>query len=274
MAREETLTFWVLLTVTIGGLLFVFLQTTTNEYVPQNRNSIFLDGKDLQVIVTIENNTQVPLGSFFAHKLTDVNVELYYKVTPLFLKGIKLSSNGSSILTEKDADFHLVNKTIEKAKANNSLAAVYDVDLQIGHPLEVKTYNDQYNINLFYRKLQDNGSLIVQKIPFTWSIQTLDWSKITYFWIIFAGVFLSRIFTLQGGRVTGFKPLELVWIPFSAIITLLVFASFREQVNLAGDIITNFSLAFGFGFGFDKALEAWQKSPGLKREAPGPEMGG
>jgi hypothetical protein len=262
----QSKTFWFLLAVTIGGLIFVFMQTTTNEYVPQNRNSIFLDGKDLQVIVTIENNTQVPLGSFFAHKLTDVTVELYYKVTPLFLKGVKLSSNGSSILTVQDADFHLVNRTKENVTATKSLAAVYDVTLQMGHPLEVKTYNDLYNINLFYRKLQDNGSLIVQKIPFTWTIQTLDWSKITYFWIIFAGVFLSRIFTFRGVSGTKFQPLELVWIPFSAIITLLVFASFKEQVNLTGDIVTNFSLAFGFGFGFDKVLEVWQKSPGLDRK--------
>ncbi|HEY9491792.1 MAG TPA: hypothetical protein VIP56_07390, partial [Nitrososphaeraceae archaeon] len=54
---------------------------------------------------------------------------------------------------------------------------------------------------------------------------------------------------------------ELIWIPFSAIITLLIFSSFADQVKLSADIIVNLSLAFGFGFGFDKVFEAWQKSP-------------
>jgi hypothetical protein len=262
-----SLSFLILLGITIIGLVFVFYQTATNEYVPENRNSIFHDGKDLQVIVTIENNTQVPLANFFNHKLTQVNVEVYYKVTPLFLKGIKLSSNGSSILTVKDADFHVANRASKQNVTTvNSLAAVYNVSMQLGHPLDVRTYDDQYNINLFYRKLSDNGSLLVEKVPFIWSIHTLDWSKVNYFWLIFAGVFLSRIFTIRPGNKTKFKSLELVWIPFSAIITLLVFASFKDQVNLTGDILTNLSLAFGFGFAFDKVLEVWQKSPELDRE--------
>jgi hypothetical protein len=54
---------------------------------------------------------------------------------------------------------------------------------------------------------------------------------------------------------------ELIWIPFSAIITLLIFSSFVDQVRLSADIIVNLSLTFGFGFGFDKVFEAWQKSP-------------
>ena len=54
---------------------------------------------------------------------------------------------------------------------------------------------------------------------------------------------------------------EYLWIPFSAIITLLIFTSFHEQVKLSSDILLNFALAFGFGFGFDKVFESWQKAP-------------
>jgi hypothetical protein len=37
----------------------------------------------------------------------------------------------------------------------------------------------------------------------------------------------------------------------SAIIALLIFSSFQQQVHPTGNI----SLAFAFGFGFDKVLE-------------------
>ena len=54
---------------------------------------------------------------------------------------------------------------------------------------------------------------------------------------------------------------ELIWIPFSAIITLLIFASFIDQETLINDVILNLALTIGFGFSFDKVLEAWKKVP-------------
>jgi hypothetical protein len=101
-----------------------------------------------------------------------------------------------------------------------------------------------------------------------------------YFWIIFSGVLLSRIFPLftnqerrqdddsnQSGnsisaRVTErikLGPIEFLWVPFSAIITLLIFTSFKGQIQPTSDIIGNMALAFGFGFGFDKVLNMGHK---------------
>lgn len=62
---------------------------------------------------------------------------------------------------------------------------------------------------------------------------------------------------------------ELIWVPFSAIITLLIFSSFVNQITLTKDIFLNLALAFGFGFGFDKVFEAWQKSP--SQNLPNPQ---
>lgn len=62
-------------------------------------------------------------------------------------------------------------------------------------------------------------------------------------------------------RLNSFSSSELLWVPFSAIITLLIFSSFREQVRLTSDVIANMALAFGFGFGFDKVFETWKKAP-------------
>jgi len=36
----------------------------------------------------------------------------------------------------------------------------------------------------------------------------------------------------------------------------LIFASFIDQVTLINDVILNLALTIGFGFGFDKVLEA------------------
>jgi hypothetical protein len=437
--------FWILLGVTIVGLGLSIYWTLSNEYVPINKNTIFHDGRDLDVIVTAENYTNVPLQSFFNQKVGNVTVEVYYKILPIFLKGIKLSSNGSSILTTKNETFESVNKSkvptnrtlshrelnntpprsmpiptsiatpaptpafklinlqIKRATASLNLdgnrpektfdnkpntrwaapgdpqsisytldqkynisgvgimffndpprqsyfeingehfnssgksttfqnftlktpimntnalkiighgnsnnpwnaynevkiyaknlstigppktnvtinqqtagAARYSVSLNMGHPLRVGNYSDQYAINIFYRKIHDSGNILVDKIPFIWRIKTLDWSILSYFWILFAGVLLSRVFrfTDERGKFTGekgnikFTPLELIWVPFSAVITLLIFSSFMEQLfdKLTVNILMNLALAFAFGFGFDKVLEVWQKSPALKRE--------
>jgi hypothetical protein len=48
---------------------------------------------------------------------------------------------------------------------------------------------------------------------------------------------------------------DYIWITFSFIIAVLIFSSFSDQVNLTTSVLANISLAFAFGFGFDKVLE-------------------
>jgi hypothetical protein len=48
---------------------------------------------------------------------------------------------------------------------------------------------------------------------------------------------------------------EGLWITFSFIVTLLVFSSFKQSVTLSTSALVNLSLAFGFGFTFDRTLE-------------------
>jgi hypothetical protein len=257
--------FWILVLTTIVGLVLSIYWTLSNEYVPINKNTIFHSGKDLDVIVTAENYTKVPLASFLFPKTAEVSVDVYYKSLPIFLKGVKLSSNGSSILTTKTTNFETLNKT--KYPNSQPMAANYTVTLNMGHPLIIGNYSDQYTVNLFYRINNDTGNIYVEKVPFTWRIQILDWSLLSYFWIIFSGVLLSRMFIFKGNSSIRFNALELVWVPFSAVITLLIFSSFMDQMynKLTINILTNLALAFAFGFGFDKVLEVWQKSPGLER---------
>jgi hypothetical protein len=94
--------------------------------------------------------------------------------------------------------------------------------------------------------------------------------------MIFGGVLLSRIFSIPtvSPNPASWNTLdkrEYLWIPFSAIVTLLIFTSFHQQIKLSSDILLNFALAFVFGFGFDKVFESWNKAPRETKENKGSE---
>jgi len=95
---------------------------------------------------------------------------------------------------------------------------------------------------------------------------------LSYFFIVLIGVIVSRLFKNYSEphtRQTGLQTVDYLWIAFSAVIALIIFAQFQQQVYLTGHIMTNISLAFGRGFGFDKVLETGQrltKQNGLKRD--------
>jgi hypothetical protein len=256
---DDSRWFVILLAVVLIGLGTSIYFTISNEYVPVNKRTIFTEGSDIQSILTIEDNMQIPLQKFFDHKKSNIILELYFKdsKTNTLIKDVKLSSNGSSILTLK-------NDTLEQDKRR---AGTYEASLEVGHPLLVKTYSEPYSVEIYYRKGNDTGPLKVEKIPFTWSSSTLDFGKLSYFWIVFLGVLFSRVFTFSQSSdgeskiSTHFHKLELLWVPFSAVITLLIFSSFTDKVHPGSDVLTNLALAFGFGFGFDKIFEIWAKSP-------------
>jgi hypothetical protein len=51
------------------------------------------------------------------------------------------------------------------------------------------------------------------------------------------------------------QPMDSLWLLFSFVISVLIFAAFNQQVHLGPSIMVNVVLAFGFGFGFQKVLE-------------------
>jgi hypothetical protein len=52
---------------------------------------------------------------------------------------------------------------------------------------------------------------------------------------------------------------DIFWIGLGGVIALLIFSIFQREVTLTGNILTDISLAFAFGFGLDKSLETIQK---------------
>src|SRR5206468_6946461 len=137
-------------------------------------------------------------------KTAVVTVEVYFKTLPIFLDSVKFASNDSYILRTSNVTFETVNKT--EYHKTYPFATNYTIRLKIGHQLTVGNYSDQNAVNLYYRKDNDTFSKYVEKIPFTWHIQTLDWSILSYFWIIFSGVLLSRMLTFRGQKTIKFTP--------------------------------------------------------------------
>jgi len=259
--KPSSFTFFFLLIVFITGIILTAYFSIMSEYVPAHQKVIFRNGSDLAVIITIDDDMQIPLQNYFFHKKSLVKTEIYFKNQPIFMKDVKLASNSTafspSIITVKDA-----NVTNPTSKSRVLVAPV-----EIGHSLSLKNYSEPYYLDIYYRKGNDTGQLLRESIPFVWSVTTLDFGQPSYFWIVFSGVLLSRVFTFTRNpstKVSGsihLTRLELLWVPFSAFITLLIFSSFRNEFHPSQDIITNLALAFGFGFGFDKIFETWSKAP-------------
>lgn len=293
-AREESgKWFYIVLIVLIVGFGITMYFTLANVYTPVNQQVVTSDNSDIFVVVRKEANILVPLSNFFSPKYTKINVDIYFKDPNLrkasFISPPLLASNTSSLLSQFDSRL-----------TEDPLFTRYNLTMRVGHPLFVANYTGNYELKIIYRlgdiqKFAESGSstsddsfpellgnatdaalsanvpeeilsdIRVVSIPLQYQVNALDFSKPEYFWIIALGVLASRVFAISKDTLNtasiNLRVEELIWIPFSAIITLLIFSSFVDQVKLSADVIMNLSLAFGFGFGFDKVFEAWQKSP-------------
>jgi hypothetical protein len=263
-----------ILVIIFAVLSIISAITIAYEYYPKGKTVIFRNGADIDFIFVREDNFLVPVRAYFSHEQSQVELYYYFNNASNYfyrMQNIMLSSTGNSIFTLKQAKF---SPQIE----NGNVV----VSVEVGHTLNVSTHTEPYVIEVFYKKIPSgfysetemNNKFSAARVEhepldFIWTVRTVDFGKPTYFWIIFAGVTISRIFSFtrtEGGITTvKLEKLDLLWIPVSAVITLLIFSSFREQVNLTTDIMTNLALAFGFGFGFDKIFETWSRSPAGKR---------
>jgi hypothetical protein len=292
-AEESGKWFYIVLIVLIVGFGITMYFTLANVYTPVNQQVVTSDNSDIFVVVRKEANILVPLSNFFSPKYTKINVDIYFKDPNLrkasFISPPLLASNTSSLLSQFDSRL-----------TEDPLFTRYNLTMRVGHPLFVANYTGNYELKIIYRlgdiqKFAESGSstsddsfpellgnatdaalsanvpeeilsdIRVVSIPLQYQVNALDFSKPEYFWIIALGVLASRVFAISKDTLNtasiNLRVEELIWIPFSAIITLLIFSSFVDQVKLSADVIMNLSLAFGFGFGFDKVFEAWQKSP-------------
>lgn len=297
---KNNFTFYILLAIIILGFTISAYFTIKNVHVPINQEIVSSSNEDIFVIVKKENNIAIPISEFFTQGKTQIDVDIYFKNNNLtkdnFLSPPLLSSNTSSILS-------LSYSIFRELDSSTSYNLTFDVGhpLYVGNysgsynliilyrPNDISPYKTDNNVSIHdnypsgflenatithNEDLQISkdipssvlGKIKILKIPLQYEINSLDFSRTEYFWIIALGVLISRVFSVghENQVLTSsikFGTEELIWIPFSAVITLLIFSSFVNQITLTSDIILNLSLAFGFGFGFDKILEVWKKAP-------------
>jgi hypothetical protein len=218
---------------------------------------------------------EIPIHNTFDPKDAKFVVDIYPK-TAIRIESVRLSTNESSNLSfESKLKPEAISTDKTEIVGDRSYSALhYSTDIHALHPLLISESNQTHLTTIIYRNPSSNASNpsnpIIVHGNFFWLVRTWDLGNFNYFWVIFSGVLLSRIFPLSSpqdssqhasdqtrtgaGERIKLKPIEFVWVPFSAIITLLIFSSFKSQVQPTTDIISNIAMAFGFGFGFDKVL--------------------
>jgi hypothetical protein len=260
---------YILTIIFLVGFGVSIWYTNKVEYVPTSQEDVVASDDAIFVIVTKEKDILLPISTYFTDRTSKMDVDIFFKTHDLSknsFRDIVLSENNSRLLTIDSKPF----------KPFTSVAA-YDLTLLVRHPLVVSNHTEKYSLDIFYRLSNETiGDLRKLSIPVQWDIKSLDFSPINYFFIIFGGVLLSRIFSIPtvSPNPASWNTLdkrEYLWIPFSAIVTLLIFTSFHQQIKLSSDILLNFALAFGFGFGFDKVFESWNKAPRETKENKGSE---
>ena len=279
--------------IMIVGLVISLYYTVYNQYVPLNttQDVLVAPNNDFTVYVYRPSTFQVPLIGIFQPVVKNITLDISYNRPNLSLAYVQLFTTSDSILTYGDkgggGKFHaqlycrppsnpissqgyfvvtLDNGTTIKKPCIGTKFGYVDLGLAVSarHTLEVGNTTNPYTVDVTYRNA--TGYLTHQGVVFSWPIKTLDMNLLSYFWIVLIGVVVSRLYkhytdqqltTVGPKRPVGVK--DILWMLFSAVIALLIFSTFQEQIHLTAHILINISLAFGFGFGFDKVLEAGQK---------------
>ena len=253
-----------------GGLIITLVTSIAFQYVPVNIEggpTTIGDGA-LTVYLYKIPTILVPLRNTFDYLHTPITVSVVHNKPGIIVSNVTLLTNESSPLTFTEFDGHLFcapsNNTSTTCQATRYGYDEFKSTVLARHDLEVGNITNQYALDITYtinKTSLDHASDI-----FGWSVSKLDFNLLSYFFIVLIGVIVSRLFKNYSeshtGRKTGLQTADYLWIAFSAVIALIIFANFQQQVHLTRHIITNISLAFGFGFGFDKVLEAGQRLGG------------
>lgn len=208
------------------------------------------EGKDASYILSRPQTILVPLNGY----TTPVEIQITVEIIPksdnsITIDKIFLSTNSKSVLS--------YDGIMEKKDAGS----VFSENISISHNFETKQFEETHLITVLY--FDENSNFQTEEMSLSWEITMMDINKLSYLGIILLGVLMSKVFFILRTKSNVSEETPEHWfvdkkdfllIPFSAIITLLLYSSFTDQVSLGSDIIKNFSLAFGFGLGFDSVL--------------------
>jgi hypothetical protein len=265
----------------VGLAILVIILASVYEYVPSNWKTTRYNVGNITVFVTHPSNLLIPVRNIFSDKTFFLKVALLNDSSDYNIDFMKLSGSSDPILTFDDDGFARDHSFPPYSNEATNPLSFYQIALHAQHFGEVRNISSPYNINIVYHRA--NGESILNSndtrsntltenilLPLDMPVRTMDLSSFVYLFVVFIGVLVSRytkkIYSViksdkqqltdeEKVRQNTFNQHDLVWIFASGIITLLIFSSFQEQVDLQSSLIINISLSFTFGFGFDKLIE-------------------
>ena len=277
---------WIFVTI-LGLLALTTYISVTIQGFPINSIQTPLESKGIKIYLNREPTVMIPLYNApgLPPRLTDLTLEIIYPVNNN-ITDVKISASSDSIFTFNPdlgpgSDPYKINENVQGKN--------YRLEAKAHHYLQVKNYTDPYTMYIQYLNMSNEMDEL--SLVFDWPAKTMDLNDFSYFWIVLIGVMVSRVLSIILNKLSEAKKraevtvsnnpagttlaaeykierdalkisLNLndgIWIAFSFVIALLIFASFSGQVDPTTSILTNITLAFGFGFGFDKVLEVAKK---------------
>jgi hypothetical protein len=269
--------------IAIVAALLVMIYSVFTEYVPANDITSSAGNSNFTIFIQRPSTILIPVSNIFNWTTYPLKITVFYDTPPIKkIDHIRLSTSTDSILSYSNLDTS--TNTTSTYSADNKTAnskTYYTVFVKAKHSGQVSNTTNPYSVDLFYT--DSNGRHATYSTSFGWPIKTLDFNILVYFFIVFIGVVVSRYTSnlieqkkpdksenessdgtkSNSNKTIRFNKDDGIWILVSGVITLLIFSSFQEQVELTTFLLTNISLAFTFGFGFDKILETGSKITGV-----------
>jgi hypothetical protein len=270
-------------TLVIGsvGIAFaVMIITVIFDYVPVNDITTAAGNANFTGYIQRPSTILIPVKGILDETRHRLQITVFQDNPPISkVDLIRLSTSTDSILSYFNSEAKNNTYVVYPTNSTSKTKIIYNLDVTAKHGGQVSNTTNPYNIDIFYT--DRNGTHGTYATTFNWPIKTLDFNILVYFFIVFIGVVVSRYTTnLVDSRSKTGQPNQdsgqykdpgqlarndWIWIIVSGVITLLIFSSFQEQVELTSFLLTNISLAFTFGFGFDKILETGSKIADLGR---------
>jgi hypothetical protein len=279
----------VLVGAAIGIAIAVMIISVLTEYVPSNDITTSAGNSNFTLHIQRPSTILIPVRNLINDTKYPLQITVFYEKPPISkIERIRLSTSTDSILSYYNSEARNttsetpLNTTVTSLNTTSIIPKdaskiVYWMDVRARHSGQVSNTTNPYNVDIFYT--DTNGRHATYTATFSWPIKTLDFNILVYFFIVFIGVVVSRYTTNiiesrndptkfaasadGSSRTPGhFVKADGIWILVSGVITLLIFSSFQEQVELTSFLLTNISLAFTFGFGFDKILATGSKIAG------------
>jgi len=260
--------FSVIFIVIVGVIVYVYsvigLPTMSLPDELVNKQNKYFD-----IYVYYNKNLEIPpLGSVTTKVLVyllDKNDTNYTKSIRPSVHLIDNSTSNSTIFQRTD----LSRGELEHDKTNRQ----FETTLKVQHNMRVQITQENLKLMLEYsttnKTAQNNTIENIANLSYT--IRMQDFNTLVYLGIIILGVlvsfFTSQYWGLlnqtldirvanpsQEGKPNINKTIIILWVVFSVIIAALTFNQFHQQINTTTDLVTNFVLAFLFGFGAEKVL--------------------